>query len=319
MSFNDEEDYNSKYRPSITRNPNLADQINSFNRSIDTMTPEQYKFMRDWTAEGEREAAEVANEDLIQADKDKKWAAFDAEGAEQAKWEENNMREVAAKMAEAAEAKRLKEAQYAEYKAIAEAKYAEEARIKEAANRRAADLEYLRLETDGYVDANGFKKDFVESTVNDTVAKHLKTPVFKVGGGVKYPGTNTMDIGGRKHHIVTKSAEDLDAAENRFIEGQNIYLDPDEVINGGDVRPSNLDLTVDENTNVDFTTAKQRQDAADRAALTGIQTFRPKLNNEGNSKVEGANKIKLNAGGENPGISLDFPIDINRFLERYLN
>ena len=87
MSFHDKENLNSKFRPSITRNPNLVDQINSFNRSIDTMTPEQYKFMKDWTAEGEREAAEVANEDSIEAMYAKIRAEIDAEGAEQSKWE----------------------------------------------------------------------------------------------------------------------------------------------------------------------------------------------------------------------------------------
>jgi len=87
MSFHDEENYNSKFSPIRPRKPKLEDEINRFNRGLDTMTPEQFKFLKEWTAEGEREAAEVANEDSIEAMYAKIRAEIDAEGAEQSKWE----------------------------------------------------------------------------------------------------------------------------------------------------------------------------------------------------------------------------------------
>ena len=87
MSFHDKENFNSKFSPIRPRKPKLEDEINRFNRGLDTMTPEQFKFLKEWTAEGEREEAEVANEDSIEAMYAKIRAEIDAEGAEQSKWE----------------------------------------------------------------------------------------------------------------------------------------------------------------------------------------------------------------------------------------
>ena len=87
MSFHDKENLNSKFSPIRPRKPKLEDEINRFNRGLDTMTPEQFKFLKEWTAEGEREEAEVANQDSIEAMYAKIRAEVDAEGAEQSKWE----------------------------------------------------------------------------------------------------------------------------------------------------------------------------------------------------------------------------------------
>jgi len=168
----------------------------------------------------------------------------DAEGAEQSKWEENEIKKADV---------------FAKLKAQQGAKYAEEARIKEAANRRDSDLEFFKQETSGYVDDSGFNQDWINSVINDAVNKGIKedkaaTPVFKVGGGV-----GKTFSGGSLQNDFISPALDLSGMMD--------------VINGGDRRIPDVINTDIGDANVDFTTAKQRQAAADKAKLLDLGDF----------------------------------------------
>jgi len=273
MSFHDKENLNSKFSPIRPRKPKLEDEINRFNRGLDTMTPEQFKFLKEWTAEGEREEAEVANQDSIEAMYAKIRAEIDAEGAEQSKWEkEYALKDTVVPNTGDADKYNIDHllvgtpsnpVDFNELRKIAEEKHRKKYvptpfDAASIASEMAAAQPKINTE------------DLINEVVSSNLAKYkaegeeVATPVFEVGNTTKYSGTEASE----EKYLRDPAPEELS------LPGMM------EVINGGNT--TSVDLS-DPQVVAPIEATKQRNFGLDDG-LTAIERQVNKIN--ANSKVD---------------------------------